>query len=300
MAFPYKITYDKDVDLVFVEKENGEKVELTNKVEILGIEGTKTFISEYLPPVPFAVVIPDNEELERERRSLYITSMLTAIIKGTNISKNFDILKANYDYARAKTSNAEIKYQSFDEILQAYRNLNSLVINAIIAAANYKVADVQKKSSDDFDAMLSSEERIAINDLRLRKKSIILKYAEEVANKSLDQWQRMKLLSERDEAIESLTKKDAYIGKLFKIVSLTSEAIDIFTSDEIEDIAYNAAMEFMNFKVGEDVTGVEKTTFKVKMRKYKSRLNRMYVANLKREEYAKLKEDAFHIVRSKR
>lgn len=76
-------------------------------------------------------------------------------------------------------SNKDFQYESFQEHLQYFQNLNSVKINSIFSPVSIRISNYKEKNTAYYREMLTALKILKLENLRRLNKSIISKYKKE-------------------------------------------------------------------------------------------------------------------------
>lgn len=297
---PKLIQFNADDDRVFVETMVNNKLEVVylDTFETSGIEATADFICDFLPEFTFPVIYPNNLRGQKEMQAVY---KLVVIIYSLDleIKRFFEDVLNHYDFQTYKHRNERALYTDFSSILEKLSSDNTLVVKSLISACNYKISDYKKKLSPSFISELSSREIIELSGLKLERANIFIEYQTKERETKIT-WEKAKIRSERDNAIEELIRKYKHVGQIFKALKLNSECLSQMDKDKIRDIGLTECQKFYKISAYEAPSATEVQDFNSRLRTYLRVCSQLVIDKYKMDAITSILADNNYVVIRKR
>lgn len=278
MVKPQLLSVEDDELIVFID---GEKHKITINTDI--IKG-RNKLSLVLPDIDFDIDQDGNVARQVEVESIYKVSIVSAIFNDLYKSEIDEIL-SDYDYGKMCTSDENYP---FSRLRKEVEEEASYIMKMLLAACTIKLSNFASKNTSKILSLLTQEERSELENLTIKTKSILFK-AQEQIDAETDPLNKKTLIYAKDKLIAK-TIDNSNIGKVFRIVNLSSEAIP---SEERVSISREARKFAKKLAAEQDLLTDDKRNI---LQNYLfSRLRRrgwkQFVSEMKQTEYLKYKED---------
>jgi hypothetical protein len=245
--------YDSFEDELYYVVDNETKIKAPDLSE--GMSTSANWLVDHLPDLIFDIDQGGNVRKGDEAEACYKLLCLGYVL-GDYKEEIIDHFK-NYDYDKMVMKDGKI-YNSFNQVLQFYQNLNSQRINCIISAASLKMSMFKEKSESYYTGMLELNETIKLSTLSREIKSKISEFERDRGLNPYDMRGMTKIgkltvIDERDREIERLVA-NSEVGMIYKISKLTTERIPVVFKSKIVLAAEKAAKEYVKEN---NLTGIE-------------------------------------------
>lgn len=182
-------------------------------------------MSNYLPAISFDIDQSGDVRKAEEACALYTTMIVAHVLEEDIYRDEVNVIAKTYDFKEMKSKSS---VASFSNLLDSWKNENSVIINIIVSACNYKLS-ASKKSIDNFlKDGLSDSEVAGLRDLDLTIRAVNQEYNDgKLSQKEivkLTKIERLKLIDEKDTIIASKIAQSKF-GTLYRIFHLTTEYI---------------------------------------------------------------------------
>lgn len=280
--------YDSDEDELYYVHSDGSKFKAPDLSE--GMSTNSNWLVEHLPDVIFDIDQGGNVRKGDEAESCYKLLCLGCVL--TDFKDEIIDKFKKYDYDRMAFKDGDA-FNSFNQFLQFYQNLNSQRINSVISAASLKLSTFKEKSESYYTGTLELSETIKLSTLSREIKSKISEFERykglnPVDMKDMSKISKLTLIDERDREIESLVT-NSEVGMLYRISKLTTERIPVVLKSTIVINAEKCAKRFVKEN---QLSGIEAIDAENEVRRTVIReAYRAVLKTIKAKEVKKYKSD---------
>lgn len=278
MVKPQLLTVEDDNLIVTVD---GEKYKISIGTNI--VKG-RNKLSLVLPDITFDVDQDGNVARQVEAESIYKCTVVSSIFDDL-YKEEIDEILSTYDFD--SMSNASENYP-FSRLRSEIEEEASYVMKMVLSACTIKLSNYASKNTSKILSLLTVEERSQVEALVISTKSILFKAQVEI-DAEQDPLERKVKIYAKDKLINE-TIENSEIGKVFRIINLSSEAIPtkarIKISREAKKFSNEVVLQKDNLNEGE-----HKILKQYLFSRFRRRGWKQFVAELKETEYIKYSKD---------
>lgn len=222
---PTKINADKFGLYIVNESDKSGKEYIPEMLVTISQKGEG--LSDVLPDINFDVEQSGLIKNAEEAEAIYITTIVAHILQDSIFREDLMYVANNYNF-RNMSPNDSIKGKTFVNLLNEWKNENSIIINIIISACKYRISSFKKDMESFLKDGLTDSEVAGLRELDVAVKRINQRFSQGKLSQreiqKLNKIERLELIHEKDVEISFKISNSPY-GTLFRIMNLSTEYI---------------------------------------------------------------------------
>lgn len=278
---PSKISFDEFG--IYYEGDDGEKIQCPSYGINLQADGM--WLSDKILDISFDIEQNGNVRKADEAQAIYCCLVVCSVLNDEDLKEELKQVITNYDYISMTPKGG---FSSFRDLLNTWQELQSILINVSVSAANYKIADLKKDSERFLKDSMSEETSLELRNLTDAIKAVNRRYSQgelsPINVQNLKKIEILSLIANRDDEVETLIT-NSNVELEYRITKLNSQYLSPLVKRKIQNLARKTVSDLYTSQADLSLIVGDIQTIEERWRK---RFLRLSSISLRKEQLEKL------------